>query len=371
MTVRDVAIIGGGLAGGAAAALLAQNGVDALLLEKEAQPHHKVCGEFMGPDALHYLAQLGVDPSLNGAQLIDRLHLARLRRTLALSLGFQPLSLSRRRLDDAVLTRAVSCGAEIRRGLTVTGLVPHGAHWQVICQGQGPIFARAVFLAIGKHDLTGWSHRVGRQDDFIGLKMHYRLAPDQQAQLARSVELVLFHGGYLGLAPVENGLANLCLVVTKSRFAACGKKWETLRQQLLLATPHLAARLAGAMPCWEKPLAIFGIPYGFMHCPSSQDSLALYRLGDQLAVIPSLFGEGMAIALHTACLAAACYLQSDAAVYHRRAVQQLSAQINSATRLSRLIAAPFLQPLVLPLCRLIPPLVPAAIRRTRIQGLLQ
>lgn len=370
MTVRDVAIIGGGLAGGAAAALLAQNGVDALLLEKEAQSQHKVCGEFLGPDALHYFAQLDVNPHLNGAQPIDHLHLAHLRQTLALPLGFQALSLSRQRLDDAVLTRAASWGAEIRRGATVTGLVRHGDHWQAICQGQEPIFARAVFLATGKHDLTGWSHRVGRQNDYIGLKMHYRLAPDQQAQLARSVELVLFRGGYLGLAPIENDLANLCLVVAKARFAACEKKWETLRRHLLLATPHLAARLAGATPCWEKPLAIFGIPYGFMHRPSPQDPLALYRLGDQLAVIPSLFGEGMAIALYSGCLAAACYLQSDAAVYHHTAVQQLSAQISFATRLSRLIASPFLQPLVLPVCRLVPSLLPGAIRRTRIQGLL-
>lgn len=53
---------------------------------------------------------------------------------------------------------------------------------------------------------------------------------------------------------------------------------------------------------WDKPLAVFGIPYGFVH-KDSNTTPGLYRLGDQIAVIPSFSGDGMAIALHTATFA--------------------------------------------------------------------
>jgi len=42
-----VVVIGGGVAGSAAAIRLAQNGQDVLLLEKEPAAHDKVCGEFI------------------------------------------------------------------------------------------------------------------------------------------------------------------------------------------------------------------------------------------------------------------------------------------------------------------------------------
>ena len=44
---REVVVIGGGLAGSAAAIRLAQNGKNVLLLEKEPAAHDKVCGEFI------------------------------------------------------------------------------------------------------------------------------------------------------------------------------------------------------------------------------------------------------------------------------------------------------------------------------------
>ena len=54
-------IIGGGLAGGAAAARLAQLGRPALLIEREAGPHDKVCGEFLSGEAVTALGKLGLD----------------------------------------------------------------------------------------------------------------------------------------------------------------------------------------------------------------------------------------------------------------------------------------------------------------------
>jgi hypothetical protein len=92
---------------------------------------------------------------------------------------------------------------------------------------------------------------------------------------------------------------NLCLVITKKQLSAYGKSWD-------------------------KPLAIFGIPYGFVYRPSDRESATLFRLGDQMAVIPSLCGDGMDIALHTGFMAADFYLKADAHAYHNNAYRQLS-----------------------------------------------
>ena len=73
--------------------------------------------------------------------------------------------------------------------------------------------------------------------ELIGLKLHLRLDAAQTRALEGHVELSLFDGGYAGLQPVEGGIANLCLVVSKARFASLGRDWR----RLVATMPHLAA----------------------------------------------------------------------------------------------------------------------------------
>ena len=51
----DLAIVGGGPAGCAAAIGAAANGLRAVLLEKSAAPRPPVCGGWVGPAALKFL----------------------------------------------------------------------------------------------------------------------------------------------------------------------------------------------------------------------------------------------------------------------------------------------------------------------------
>ena len=57
---HDVVVVGAGLAGSGIAAALAQRGWDVLLIDRDRFPRHKVCGEFLSPEAQHSLQALGL-----------------------------------------------------------------------------------------------------------------------------------------------------------------------------------------------------------------------------------------------------------------------------------------------------------------------
>jgi flavin-dependent dehydrogenase len=140
--------------------------------------------------------------------------------------------------------------------------------------------------------------------------MYYRLAPAQAAELAHASELMLYPGGYGGIQPVEDGIANLCCVVQRRFLARSGHRWENFLAKMQQDCPHLAMRLAGSEPLLAKPIAITHIPYGYIR-RTTEDGL--YCIGDQAAVIPSFTGDGISIALHTARRASAAYLACEPA----------------------------------------------------------
>lgn len=328
--MRDAVIVGGGLAGGAAAALLAARGQRPLVLEREREPRHKICGEFLSTEAQAHLAALGLDVGRLGGARIRAVRMVSGERAVDRPLPFAALGLTRRRLDEALLAHAEGLGAEVRRGVSVRG-VGDGA----LETSEGALPAPVLLLASGKHDVRGARREPGRETlrGMVGFKSHWRLAPSQRAALADFVEVVLFDGGYAGLQPVEGGLANLCLVIRQPAFEALGQTWPALLERLR-GEPHLARRLENAEPVTARPLTVADIPYGYVHRGGGADGV--YRLGDQAAVIPSFSGDGMAIALHSARLAARALLEgAPAHAYHRRLAGDVARQIRLAVWLQR------------------------------------
>lgn len=361
--IYDGIVIGGGLAGSALATLLAREGKNILLLEKENVPHHKVCGEFLSRKAVDYLKILGVDPEKSGAHYIHSIHLIDGKNSITQTLPCPGWSLSRLVLDEAMLQRAEEAGAVIKRGSTVRNFLKQDNLWDVQVSEEPAQRSHNIFLATGKHDLRHWK-RNWPTTDLIGFKMYFRLSTAQLNALSGHTEINLINGGYAGLQLVENQQANLCFLVNKNVFQQCEKNWDHLLIWLKEQSPHLSKRLEGAQELWSRPKAIYQIPYGYIE--SDKANPGLFRLGDQKAVIHSFAGDGMAMALNSAFTAANIYLkQGDAAQYNREMQDALCRPVRRAQILAKLALNPFLSKAILPAVQKFPALVGKFYHSTR------
>ena len=290
-------IIGGGPAGSAAAITLGRAGAAPVLIERSAGERDVVCGGFLGWDALAALKRLGLDPAKLGARPIHRLRLAAGRHMVERELPKPAAGLSRRRLDATLLHLAEEAGAVVLRGKAVRAI--EDGH--VRLDDGEEMAAEALFIATGKHELRGAARSLGGRPVSVGLRTALPPTSPLLEALAGTIELHLYDGGYAGLLVQEDGAVNLCLSVARSRMAAAASPTE-LFSALVKEAPLLGERVGSVPEQWE---AIAGVPYGWRATTTGGDC---YRIGDQAAVIASLAGDGIAIALASGAAAACAQL---------------------------------------------------------------
>lgn len=364
--MSGIVVVGGGLAGGAAACALAQAGRRVTLFEREAAPGHKICGEFLSGEARRSLAAVGFDVARLGGHPIGRVRLVARARSVTVALPFEGLGLTRRRLDAALLDHAAALGAAVHMGVAVRG-VDYTAGLRLVLDSGEAMAPDALLLATGKHDLRGVRRTGAVPADLVGFKMYFRPGAAAARALDGHIELHLFGAGYAGLQMVEDGMVNLTLLVERTHFKQTGGRWQALLADLRGSNPLLDERLTGSVALLEQPLTIFRVPYGFVHRAADDDAPGLFRLGDQMAVIPSFTGDGMAIALHTALAAAGAVLAGRSAHdYHTAMARDVGGQIGRAALLYRAARRVPAQRALVELARACPPLVRLAARWTRV-----
>ena len=282
---EEVLIVGGGVAGCAASIELARKGRAVTLIERETMPRHKVCGEFLSGEALEDLHALGIDVTSLGAVPIDYVRLAAARRAATAPLPFPAKSLTRKALDTALLASAVAAGVRVERGRSVRSLIRTSAdRWQATLNDGTTYKAHSAFLATGKHDLRGHP-RPKDPDHWVAFKMYYRLSAAQTTDLGAASELTLYAGGYGGIQPVEDGIANFCCVVQRRFFQRAGLRWESLLARMQQDCPHLAMRLDGAKPVLDRPITVTHIPYGYLRRTTEEAALLYWRPGCSHSVV--------------------------------------------------------------------------------------
>lgn len=353
-------IAGGGPAGAVAALLLAKGGQSPLLLERSREPQDALCGGFLSWRTLESLACAGIDPATLGGHKVRRVALFAGRSRAESPLPAPAIGLSRLRLDALLLDAARRAGAGVERGVTI-----RSAEGTVLHTGDGAaVTGDTLFLATGKHDLRGAMRGAAVGDDpAMGVRVRLAPHPTLTRLVGDAIELHAFAGGYAGLVLQEDGSANLCMAVRRSRLRAAGDLPALLRV-LAGELPALGERLAhmGGSPAID---AIANVPYGWRARGTGH---GVYRLGDQAGVIPSLAGEGMGIAIASAIRAVAHWQRhgpAGAPDFQRALRRRLHRPIALAGMLRMLAEHPSGHALLLTGGR-VPTLVGAAARWTRI-----
>jgi len=356
----EILIVGGGPAGSAAAIALARGGARPLLIERQRETGDALCGGFLSWATLDRLARLGVTAEALNPAPTTRVRLFAPGRSAEARLPRPARCVSRRRLDGLLLAAAEVAGAAVERGVTVRAIedtvrLDDGAELQ----------PQALFLASGKHDIRGLARPVeARGDDpMIGLRVRIAPAPGLTRKIGDAIELHLFDRGYCGVVLHEDGSANACLAVHRSRLNEAGDP-EALLRALSDECPELGDRFA--YRSGDEPIdAVANVPYGWR---ARSGAAGLFRLGDQAGVIPSLAGEGMGIAIASGVSAAEAWRSGgadSAAQWQRWFAGQLARPIGVARAIAAIGEGKATAGALVTLARIAPPLVGLTARLTR------
>ena len=329
-------IIGGGLAGSAAAILLARGGARPTLFEKRASTGDAICGGFLSWQSLATLGRLGLSAKQLGGQRIGEVRLFAGTHEARAALPQPGMGLSRHTLDSALIAAAEAAGTVVERGVTVRN---YGSGWATTDDGT-TYACPAIFVAHGKYEVKGHDRVPPARvvaDPVLGLRQRLSASPRMACLIGEAVELFLFDRGYAGLVRQEDGSANLCLAVHKSRLVELGGRPDSLITAWGNQNPALAERMSAGDPVGDID-AIAQVPYGWQRRGGVS---GLWHLGDQAAVIPSLAGEGMGIALASAESAVTGWQRGDAAEDWQSAMaRRLTQPMTLARMIWRMAEAP-------------------------------
>ncbi|PSQ79075.1 MAG: NAD(P)/FAD-dependent oxidoreductase [Bacteroidetes bacterium QH_8_67_23] len=303
----DAIIIGGGLAGSSLAAHLARAGRSVLLLEKRSLPADKLCGEFLSPEVTGSLRRLGVLDEVRSAGAHP---IRRARITSAGGASFESalpgtaLGLSRRRLDALLFENARRAGADARDGTkarAVEGALGEGFSVET---GGGERFAgRLVFGAYGRRgvlDRTLERPFLEKDAPLVAFKAHYDAVRPKTALPDGAIEVHAFPGGYCGLARIETGAVNACWIARTALLKDAGGDPEAMAAQTLSQNPALAER----MNAMERASEEFEATSQVTLRTKGTFAGGVCMVGDTAGMIAPLCGDGMAMALRAAELAA-------------------------------------------------------------------
>jgi menaquinone-9 beta-reductase len=284
MTRYDVLVVGAGPAGATVAAMTARAGLSTLVLERTQFPREKVCGDCLNPGAWRILDRLGA------SDIIDRIPSAKLRWVEFLDLTGRPIrfelpnetrgerGIRRKLFDDALITHAISAGAQVSFGNPVLK-VQNGSSWKVTTNDE-VVQARFLVAADGRNSTVArlLAEYPKTRTDRVALQTHFWAAAEPH------VTLQLCAYGYLGLATIGDGLTNLCLVCRPQH----AEQFRQEASKKFLLTP--GHRWQSITPLTRRTI-------------QSQHANLMY-IGDAARVVEPLTGEGILYALQSGMLAA-------------------------------------------------------------------
>jgi geranylgeranyl reductase family protein len=335
MEAVDVAVVGAGPAGTAAAISAVAHGLTVVCLDKATFPRDKTCGDGLTANALRLLEQLGLTSDAFGATTP-----ALIRETVIVSpsgrravlpmptVGAHAAVVSRLDLDDALVALARRRGVDVREGCEVEKVVEHEDGVQL-----DGVFARHVVAADGHwssvrralepdapRDLGEW-HAVRQYFDGVNTDRLW----------------VLFERdllpGYAWVFPLPGGRANVGYGVLRAD-GRTGKQLKALWPQLLDRWVMRDILGPDARPCEQ----VRAWPIPTRYAPGRMQQGRVLFAGDAAGVVDPMTGEGIAQAIESGMLAAESI--ATGADYARLVHRALGRDLRFAAALQKILRHP-------------------------------
>lgn len=298
MQQYDVIVVGGGLAGLTAAIDLSLKGHQVLVCEKRAYPHHKVCGEYVSNEIMPYLSRLGVSLETENAVTISNLKLSTVQgKYLETALPLGGKGISRYAFDHLLYRRAVDNAVDFRFE-NVSNINFKNSVFEIVTDAKKTYTSTLVIGAYGKRSSLDKDLKrdfIDKKSSWLAVKAHYRFDDFPEHLVA----LHNFKGGYGGLSTTETGAVNFCYLASYGSFQK-EKTIDSFNANVVSQNPFLEAFLKEATPIFDEPLTIAQISFH----PKKAVENHILMCGDTAGLIHPLCGNGMAMAIHSAKIAA-------------------------------------------------------------------
>jgi flavin-dependent dehydrogenase len=361
----DVLVVGAGPAGSIAALQLARAGVRVAIVDRATFPRHKLCGDTLNPGSLALLDRLGLADAVR----------ARARRTSGMIVtgpagaavaadypdGLYGLALTRHDMDALLVSAAVAAGADFQDATLARGAVVERGHVDGVELARGgrreTCRAGVVIAADGRGSRLGSAAGLSRYAA-SPRRWAYGAYYDGVAGLTSRGEMHIRDDGYVGIAPLNGGIANVCVVTTPRVLSASGPSGRRVpssrpggagesgeHRRLSYATAVAAAidadrglrdRFAGARRVSD--VSVLG-PLATIATGAGVPGLLL--AGDAAGFIDPMTGDGLRFALRGGELAAAAALRElDTGVpAHPWLARQRAEEFGPKWRINRLLRA--------------------------------
>lgn len=318
-------IIGGGVAGLAAALRLTELGEEPCVVEGGAYPSHKICGEFLSPECLMDLESWGIK-----SIPIPGISINTGKRELTFPFPSVAGGLSHLALDPGLAERAKNNGASIRTNTQVKAFIPkknvHHPHLIYLSNGE-TLEASTVIMATGRIPSHACKAPLMK---YRGFKSHFAF-PTKDHSLA----MYSLPGAYIGISPIEDNKFNVACLAD---LQVVGEQDpQAFMEDLCTKNPALKSVMTSGKNLFANWMTSTVPNFGIRKTPDWRD---VYFIGDAAVSIPPACGNGLAMAIAGGKLAGEFASKNRALEFKMEWSKRCSSQVFWAKQLHKLMLNP-------------------------------